>query len=1211
MTTVARLMSLPKRPRVLLDIKGLLMNSYFSGKDPELLKNSAGEKTINSAGFGMEVFLNKFMEPILKNFSPMDIIVVWDGGRKFRTALFPDYKASRAVTKSKSDPLENAQLEKLQDVAKRLLANLGAINMIVDGVEADDVIAMLVEKLDCPLMIYTVDADLLQLQSERVSVSQREVFFDEPTYKGVDLKYLVLHKSLVGDKSDEYPGVRGFGLAAYQKLIELYGEEIQDELINIIETKNFDYLKQAAEENRCKYLGRISEWTNDWQIMYELAKLHPELCYGMSRGNKVEPIYYTRVPSKEVVNHLLDQVSCRHLMPLLAPFLGNFTLADDSNFDTYAEFLIKELDESPIVAFDFETYDPIKHQVFLEALSDKAKEHGFVDVLSSIPTGGSFTFGRNLQHTCYVPEQHVNTKNVEDGVASVLRHLVGDWKGPICAHNSAFEEQVAKQSYNVKFNRLLDTMIMSSYVNEDRRAGLKGLSEACLNYKQTSYTELLKSCDAEDMRGVSGEQVLQYGCDDALVTAHLWKLFDLIMTLEGSIGFYTENETSVVHVLNRAFETGVNIDFDRMAELQKEDATTVIEGTARIRELLEMHSPAQQAHAGEISAAYFSAEYDYFRAKQMAAGEKHGWTREQIKEKLEAISASCLDAVAYRPMQEVTKRVEFKPTLTQFQKVIEKLKLVDAEGNTAVLAKLTGSGLTDFLLSVANSPSTPSTEEDQATFKILLGASSKFLSKPKEHAEELAPLIEFCSGILSQGMGAEYIGDELNFGSPKQMTELFYLKLGLPVRERTLKKKGSFRDLNGLPGSPSTDETAVDAALLFDCPEGDWRRDVLKTLLKVKEAMTRESLFYKPYPCWIHPKDGVVHPQIRNCGTVTRRPSGASPNLLQVSKGQTRSIFVPRFTGHVIISNDFSGQELRITGSESKDPTLIDCYIGGGYDIDVDGYEHPVVRDVHSVTSTAFALDVVAKELGKEFTKLCPLDERGFVNYDWFRKVYKAPSNSTAFPELGVRTPDFISVFEKVRGMAKVVNFLIIYGGNHLTLARKLGIPEDFAQRLMDLVFQSYARLAPWQEETVAFAEKYGYVQTAYGSRRHMTEAIVSRDKGAKSRMERQAVNSTVQGTAADILKVVLNGMYESNLMEDTKAVLIAPVYDEIVASVPSHNAVEFTHRLQKLMNITPPGHAIPMMAEASIGRNWCDQEELGDNPPDREIEACIERAFS
>lgn len=1101
MTTVARLKELSRRPRVVLDIKGLLMHSYHSGKDPEPVRGSDG-KSINTAGYGLEVFVNRYLEPILAGFTPIDIIAAWDGGNAFRKSVFPDYKKQREADREQEDKTQRNELDRLLDLAKKLLANLGAINMYVDGVEADDVIALLCEKMPGSLMIYTVDADLLQLSSEKVIVSSRDQFSDSDTYEGLPLRYIPILKSLVGDKSDGYGGIKGFGPAAMKKLIELYDLDVLDDLEDMVKNKKFDELKQCADEQNCKLLKLIWEQRTEWQIMYKIACLHPELCYQVKRNNKIEPLFYTRAPNADKVKAILAEAKSPHLFNKFSKLFGSFRLADQTSYDSITDHLLANLNSSPVVGFDFETYDPVKHQPFIDALSEQAKERGFVDTLSSIPAGGSFTYGNNLQYTFYVPEAHKDTANVDDGVSIILRHLVEEWGGPLCVHNAAFEEQIARQAYGIQLERPLDTLIMSSYVDENKRGGLKGLSKILLGYTQQSFTDLLAEAGAEDMRGVTGQQVLNYGCDDALMSAHLWKLFDLVTTIEGVNDFYVESETATVHVLNAAFETGVNVDYLRMRELQEIDRETVVKGMIEIRKLLREHC---QEENRDNAKAFYEADYEAHRAKLMEKGSAKGWTKDKVRAELEGIELGYIEKTKYVDYIQVPPTLDFSPTPTSVNKVITALGFV---GDPEVkLKSLSGSAITDFL--VQNPPKDERSEE----FCGFLAAHAKQLNKAKVYAAELTEFNKFCASVLVEKMSPVTMGDELSIGSPRQMAELFYLKLGLPVRERTNKTKGSFRDLNGLPGSPSTDEAAVNSALLFDCPEGDWRRGFLKTLLDVKEAMTRESLFYKPYPNWQHPRDGMMHPQFRNCGTVTRRPAGTSPNLLQVSKGDLRTIFIPRYTGHVIIPSDFSGQELRITGSESKDPTLIQCYVGGGTWTDEDGMVHPVTRDVHSVTACAFATDIIIKDMGREFVQMCVLDSGGFVDYDWFRLVYGwEKGRDEVIPGLGELTEKFSKAFNKARKMAKTVNFLIIYGGNHFTLAKKLGIDTDFAERLMDMVFLSYARLSKWQDETIEFAEKYGYVQTAYGTRRHVTDAIMSRDGGAKARMERQAVNATVQG---------------------------------------------------------------------------------------------------
>ena len=159
----------------------------------------------------------------------------------------------------------------------------------------------------------------------------------------------------------------------------------------------------------------------------------------------------------------------------------------------------------------------------------------------------------------------------------------------------------------------------------------------------------------------------------------------------------------------------------------------------------------------------------------------------------------------------------------------------------------------------------------------------------------------------------------------------------------------------------------------------------------------------------------------------------------------------------------------------------------------------------------------------------------------------------------------------------------------------------------MDQVFSNYKRLEPWQKETVQFAREHGYVRTAYGTLKHLTSDIRSRDMSLRNRQERQAVNQTIQGCAADILKLVLTATYDANVWRETGSTLIAPVYDEIVATVPKKNCFEYCEMMQDLMNVRPPGHLIPMVAEVSVGPNWGDVIELKDRPSERKIAECIE----
>ncbi|MNF77094.1 DNA polymerase I, thermostable [compost metagenome] len=287
---------------------------------------------------------------------------------------------------------------------------------------------------------------------------------------------------------------------------------------------------------------------------------------------------------------------------------------------------------------------------------------------------------------------------------------------------------------------------------------------------------------------------------------------------------------------------------------------------------------------------------------------------------------------------------------------------------------------------------------------------------------------------------------------------------------------------------------------------------------------------------------------------------------------------------------------------------LIEAYTGGGTYIDEDGMTRALFKDIHSVTGCTFAANVLEQAMGPEILKRLAFDASGSMDYEQFVSLLKEGEH--VYELVGDLALPLGKAIVKIRKMAKTVNFLIIYGGQAFSMGMKLGVPERFAQRIMDGVFAGYPRLAPWQKETVELAKRQGFITTAFGTRKHVDPNILSRDGSLRSRAERQTVNHEIQGCAADILKVVLTKAHHTRLYEDTRAHLIAPVYDELVNSVPIDLAFEFASRAQDLMNLTPPGHPIPMLAEVSIGRNWEDasKNELGDRPSQRKFDAVFDK---
>jgi DNA polymerase I-like protein with 3'-5' exonuclease and polymerase domains/5'-3' exonuclease len=1163
---------------ILLDAKAVMYHCYHIGTDPEAI-NTALDNDINTAAYGFNQFMTRYMLPILEYHAPIDILIAHDGGTDYRTALLPDYKQTKA--RLDRDPEEREQNVLMMDMMKRFWGAIGCTQAKVDGVEADDLLAYFCQTMPGKHMIYTVDADLLQLANEDVQVYLKMELQTEGTWHDVPYAFTSLSKSMVGDTSDKYAGVKGFGPAKWTALVESYGYDGLLELEECVKNSDYSVIEEVLADEPNKVLQMLSDHRHDWRKSYLLAILHPELCW-KPKGKKLTNIHwFKRLPDVATVQRIFDAMGCsdlidhedveRHLPVSYA------ITAEDVDEDLYTEFR-SECAKSPIVSFDYETY-PSE-----DAMLHGPKGEDYVDVKEALIAGASFTFGENLQQTMYLPVQHNSEGNVDKEVIGKLLRIAEE-VSTLSVQNAFFEIAVTKQNLGFWLGPVIDTAIMSSYVEEEELAGLKSSSKRLLGHDQASYKDTVTDPVTGEMRTMdqlSLDEVFKYGCDDATCTAHIWVLRNIIMQIEGSHAFFMENEVYTQHALVDAYLVGCEMDWDVLETLRQKDVATISDGMARLRTILEVHcSKVDKERAKPLLAA----ELDVVKAKAKAAARKK-LDKEGVALDSEAASKAvteamgsaaanfakqCLDASQYVPYEEVCEPVEFVPTLKKFESVVKNLGF--STPFTSVARKAITQWLTEVCQFSAEDEhdARPALTKDQDKFTTLLAEAVEQL-KSREGVEYDA-LAKFCSGQLVSEGKVVHIGDELSVGSYKQMQQLMYCKLGLPVRLQTFPEKGGFRDINKLSGNPSTDALAIQTALaedMLDDPSDFWRKQILETVLLVKEATTRISFYHTPYPAWAHPTDGRIHPQIKNCGTVTRRPSATAPNILAVSKHQEegimRSVYKAYADDEMIVSIDFSQQELVITASESGDANLISCYVGDNR------------RDVHSMTASGIAgvsyVDYMEAYKDKEH-----------ADHDKFLKVRKRP--------------------------AKRTNFLMTYLGEAPTLSRQLIIPLTEAEAMMNAAYSTYPRIQPWQQEVIAFAKANGYTQTAYGNRRHIGPTIFSDKNSERRRMERQGVNSIIQGTAADILKVVLTQCWKKHLWADTGATLLGPVYDEITASVPISKIPEYIDRLVAIMTLTPPNHVAPMTADVSLGKNWNDQIEIGVEPSREDIDQAIVDALA
>jgi DNA polymerase-1 len=280
----------------------------------------------------------------------------------------------------------------------------------------------------------------------------------------------------------------------------------------------------------------------------------------------------------------------------------------------------------------------------------------------------------------------------------------------------------------------------------------------------------------------------------------------------------------------------------------------------------------------------------------------------------------------------------------------------------------------------------------------------------------------------------------------------------------------------------------------------------------------------------VNPATGRVHTSFNQAVTATGRLSSSDPNLqnipIRTAEGRTlRSVFVAGEPGWSLLSADYSQVELRILAHLSGDETLLDAFRRD--------------LDVHRATA-ARIFDV-------------PLEE----------------------------------VTAELRGRAKAINFGIVYGMGAQRLARDTGITVDEARRFIEGYFAKYPKIQGYLKSQVEHARQHGYVETVLGRRRPLSD-IRSSQRQMRSNAERMAVNTPIQGSAADIIKVAMVRIDRRLAREGLRARMLLQVHDELLFEAPDDELDRLEALVREEMVQAFPMD-VPLKVDVGRGRSWLE----------------------
>ena len=357
----------------------------------------------------------------------------------------------------------------------------------------------------------------------------------------------------------------------------------------------------------------------------------------------------------------------------------------------------------------------------------------------------------------------------------------------------------------------------------------------------------------------------------------------------------------------------------------------------------------------------------------------------------------------------------------------------------------------------------------------------------------------------------EKAGVRFNIASPKQLGEVLFEKLMLdPKAKKT--KTGQY-------------QTGEDVLLSLAA-----KSDIVRDILDYRQLQKLKSTYVDALPQMVNPKTGRVHTSYNQAVAATGRLSSTNPNLqnipIRTERGrEVRKAFIPRNSGHMIVSADYSQIELRIIAEISRDENMMAAFVNN--------------LDIHTATAA---------------------------------NVY------------GIGLDEVTST---QRRNAKAVNFGIIYGQSAFGLSQNLGIPRKEAADIIDNYFAQYPGIKKYMNDTMNFARENGYVTTLMGRRRYLRD-INSANQTVRGFAERNAINAPIQGSAADMIKIAMINIHREFCAQKLDARMTMQVHDELVFDVP-HAEVEIVkpiilHNMKNAIKTT-----VPIMVEIGTGLNWLE----------------------
>lgn len=312
--------------------------------------------------------------------------------------------------------------------------------------------------------------------------------------------------------------------------------------------------------------------------------------------------------------------------------------------------------------------------------------------------------------------------------------------------------------------------------------------------------------------------------------------------------------------------------------------------------------------------------------------------------------------------------------------------------------------------------------------------------------------------------------------------------------------------------------------------------EVVEKILEYRQYVKLKSTYVDGLTNLINPVSGKLHSTFNQTITATGRLSSTEPNLqnipIRLEEGRKiRKVFIPSEPDHYIVTADYSQIELRILAHISQDERFLEAFSNN--------------EDIHTRTA-AEVFGVPVEEVSRE-----------------------------------------------MRGRAKAVNFGIVYGISEFGLARNIKVTRKEAKQYIESYFERYSGVRQYMDRIVEQARDQGYVTTVLNRRRYLPD-IHSKNFAVRSFGERTAMNTPIQGSAADIIKLAMIRVYNCLREQGLKTKMILQVHDELIFEVPEEELGVAVKTVRDCME-NAIKLSVPLTVDIKKGRNWYDMEYIND----------------